>query len=175
MASSLGYEVIRNAVPSDLAKKSADALSKQPLHRREKYDAYEILPVECYHIRDKFLDDADKSALTELLKPKPVPSKPDHIFVGTFRETEADPNMLKTAEDSEVYVTIALTDLSPNNGWYTFYASSRKNQPMTSLTTLKTVTLDLKAGDAVIWRGDLIYFHSPGGGGVFETLVYKKL
>ncbi|KAM5434083.1 hypothetical protein McanCB21832_004128 [Microsporum canis] len=157
MASTLGFEVIRNAVPSDLVKKGADALPKQTQHRREKYDAYE--------------KDADKVALIELLKPKPIPLKPNYIFAGIFRETDADPSKLKTAEEGEVYVTIALTNLNSNNGWYTFYAGSRKNEPM---TCSHPVALDLRAGDAVIWRGDLIYFHSPGGGGAFETLVYNK-
>ncbi|KAM5485863.1 hypothetical protein McanCB56680_001551 [Microsporum canis] len=163
MASTLGFEVIRNAVPSDLVKKGADALPKQTQHRREKYDAYEV-PYECHK-------DADKVALIELLKPKPIPLKPNYIFAGIFRETDADPSKLKTAEEGEVYVTIALTNLNSNNGWYTFYAGSRKNEPM---TCSHPVALDLRAGDAVIWRGDLIYFHSPGGGGAFETLVYNK-
>ncbi|GBF61957.1 hypothetical protein TMEN_4478 [Trichophyton mentagrophytes] len=170
MAGSPGFEVVRNAVPNDLVEKGADALPKQTKHRREKYDAYEV-PYECYQIRDKFISDADKSALIEFLKPKPIPSAPDYIFAGIFRETEADPSKLKTAEDREIYVTIALTNLNSSNGWYTFYAGSRKNEPMISLNP---VALDLRAGDAVIWRGDLVYFHSPGGGGTFETLVYRK-
>lgn len=34
------------------------------------------------------------------------------------------------------------------------------------------VALRLNAGDVVIWRGDLSYLRSPGGGGVFKILVY---
>jgi hypothetical protein len=28
--------------------------------------------------------------------------------------------------------------------------------------------LNLKAGDAVVWQGDLVYIHLSGGGGVFN-------
>jgi hypothetical protein len=117
------------------------------------------------------LQDGDKNALTNLFHPRPVPPAPDHIFAGIFRETRADPRKFKTAEKGEVYVTIALTDLSPDNGWYVFFEGSRANHPV--VDGYKTGVLSLKAGDAVVWRGDLVYFHSPGGGGMFETLAYK--
>ncbi|EQL29685.1 hypothetical protein BDFG_07738 [Blastomyces dermatitidis ATCC 26199] len=173
MAPSLGYEIIRNAVPVELVEKVANAL-QAPKHRREKYDAYEV-PPPCYEIRDKFLKDADKSALVKFFEPQPVPPHLDHIFVGIFRETEPNPEQLKTANENEIYVTIALTNLNSKSGWYTFYEGSRTSQAMTSLASWSTVSLDLKPGDAVIWRGDLLYLHSAGGGGVFQTLVYKKL
>lgn len=114
----------------------------------------------------------DKSALTKLFHQKPVPSQPDHIFVGIFRETEADPKKLKTAEKGEIYATIALTPLSPTNGWYNFYEGSRARRPILAGNN-SIATLSLDVGDAVVWRGDLIYFHSPGGGGMFQTIVYK--
>ncbi|EAS29654.3 uncharacterized protein CIMG_08400 [Coccidioides immitis RS] len=170
MANALGFEIVEAVVSSALANEAADALLKQTQHRREKYDAYNV-PNECLLIVNKFLESPGTSALAEFLKLTALPLRPTNVFAGMFRETNADPNKLKTAEEGEVYITIALTDLSPKNGWYTFYPGSRKTQPLTSM---EPVALDLKAGDAVIWRGDLVYFHTPGGGGMFLTLVYNK-
>lgn len=187
MTESLGYEVISGAIPKELALRAVEILSKQPRHHREKYDAYEIPPI-CAEIRDEFVEvvnldlfplidadigqNTDKIALTKLFHPKPVPSQPDHIFVGVFRETEADPKKLKTAERREIYATIALTPLSPDNGWYNFYEGSRASE--SSLADNNHIaTLNLDVGDAMVWRGDLIYFHPPGGGGMFQTIVYK--
>lgn len=187
MTSSLGYEVIPKAISESLAFEAARTLPNQPKHQREKYDAVEI-PAICHKITDEFVNvverdpstladtdirqNTDKSALTRLFHPNPVPSQPDHIFVGVFRETEADPKKLKTAERGEIYATIALTPLSSTNGWYTFYEGSRANNPIPA-GDRSTATVNLDVGDAVVWRGDLIYFHSSGGGGIFQTIVYK--
>ncbi|KAE8371115.1 hypothetical protein BDV26DRAFT_303177 [Aspergillus bertholletiae] len=171
MTGNLDYEIIRGAIPKVLAQRTADALQKQPKHPREKYDAFEIPPV-CSEVRDTFLNNAEKQVLSRLCHPKPVPLQPDHIFAGIFRETVADPKKLKTAEKGEIYVTIALTPLSPANGWYTFYRGARANQSAPTSETPKDA-LNLDIGDAVVWRGDLIYIHSSGGGGMFQTIVYQ--
>lgn len=80
---------------------------------------------------------------------------------------------MKTAEKGEIYATVALTQLSAKNNWYTFYKGSKVNQPIPS----ETAALSLDVGDAVVWRGDLIYFHSPGGraGLGVVRVVYTKL
>lgn len=99
--------------------------------------------------------------------------KRNHVFAGKFRETRANPSLPKrTAARDEIYVTIALTDLSPDNGWYIFYEGSRADHPIPDEN--RTVQMRLEAGDAVIWRGDLVYTHPTGGGGMFQTLVYKS-
>lgn len=170
MTESLGYEVISGAIPKELALKAVEILAKQPRHHREKYDAYEIPPI-CAEIRDEFVKNTDKNALAKLFHPNPVPSQPDHIFIGIFRETKPDPKKLKTAERGEIYATIALTPLSPDNGWYNFYEGSRASKPLAHDNPIATLNLDI--GDAIVWRGDLIYFHSPGGGGMFQTIAYK--
>ncbi|GFF96249.1 hypothetical protein IFM53868_08442 [Aspergillus udagawae] len=148
MANTLGYEVIPQAIPKDLAQKAANALLKQPKLAREKYDAFEIPPI-CLAIRDEFIKNTDKNALVRIFHPKPVPSQPDHIFAGIFRETEADPKKLKTAEKGEIYATIALTPLSSLNGWYTFYEGSRANQSVPDDST-PTAALSLEVGDVVV-------------------------
>lgn len=90
------------------------------------------------------------------------------MFVGVFRETKPEPTKLKTARKGDVYVTIALTDLSPDNGWYTFYEGSHtRTTPLSELAAIS-----MKAGDAMVWRDDLVYFQSAKGGGMFVTLVY---
>jgi ectoine hydroxylase-related dioxygenase (phytanoyl-CoA dioxygenase family) len=111
----------------------------------------------------------DRNVFASLMDSKPIPNAPNDLFTGRFHETNAEPTKLKTAQKNQVYVTIALTDLSSSNGWYTFYEDSHsRTSPLSKL-----VALDLKAGDAVVWRGDLVYIHSSGGGGVFLTLVFK--
>jgi hypothetical protein len=64
MTNTLGYEVIPQAIPKDLAQKAANALLKQPKRAREKYDAFEIPPV-CLAVRDEFI----KVALSEKDRP----------------------------------------------------------------------------------------------------------
>jgi hypothetical protein len=102
--------------------------------------------------------------------------------VGKFLVTEFDPKKFRSAQKGDIYITIALTHLSPSNGWFVLYEGSRNqeqkpNKPTTIETEeqppLKPVELQLSAGDAVAWRGDLIYIFPPGGGGMFETLTYR--
>lgn len=70
---------------------------------------------------------------------------------------------------------MALTDLSPKNGLFIFLAKSHKHiSESASAAGWEESSLDLKAGDAVVWRGDLAYLHSSGGGGKFETLVFGE-
>jgi hypothetical protein len=95
--------------------------------------------------------------------------------VGMFHVTKADPTDLKTGVKGDVHVTFALTDPCPENGWFIFMEGShRRTSPSTweKMRTWKRVHLNMKAGDAVVWYGHLIYIHSSGGGGKFETLVY---
>ena len=97
---------------------------------------------------------------------------PKSINVGTFHPTIPDPSKLKTGAKGQVYVTIALTNLNSETGWFEFLEGSHR-QGLKGTEELKKASLNLSAGDAVIWWGDLVYLHSPGGGGKFETLVYE--
>lgn len=88
------------------------------------------------------------------------------VFI--YNKSNADPTKQKTFNNSCIYVAIALTDLSPDNGWFILLEGSHE---LTGATDWKQVSLSLKPGDAVAWRGTLRYLHSSGGGGMFETLV----
>lgn len=109
----------------------------------------------------------DRESINPLFFPNQIPSSPQTVNLGMFHETEADPAKLMTA-GPRVYVTIAITNLSPSNGWFTFYEGSHQDRSRLG----NKVALELQPGDAVAWRGDLVYFHSPGGGGVFLVLSF---
>ena len=80
-----------------------------------------------------------------------------------------------TAGKGQVYVTVALTDLNPKSGWFILLEGSHRRESTTtfSIAQWKQVSLDIKAGDAIAWRGDLGYLHSSGGGASFMTMVFK--
>ncbi|KAL2786386.1 hypothetical protein BJX66DRAFT_32486 [Aspergillus keveii] len=172
MSNSPGYEIIRAAIPKALAQSAAEALLAQPKHSREKYDAIELPPV-CSEITTEFVNNTQISVMAKLASPKAVHPQPDHVFAGMFRKTAANPKNLKTAEKGEIYATVALTPLSSGTGWYTFYEGSRANIWEIGDKTPATA-LSLEVGDVMVWRGDLIYCHSSGGGGMFQTIVYKE-
>ncbi|KAF4227343.1 hypothetical protein CNMCM8980_002704 [Aspergillus fumigatiaffinis] len=164
-----GYVIIKSSTPQAVAKEAATSVLESPLiQKHEKYTEHEV-PNICVKMKDDFMKVVDHSILASLMDSKPVPKAPNDLFAGQFHETNAEPTKLKTAQKNQVYATIALTDLNPSNGWYTFYEDSHsRTSPLSKL-----VALDLKAGDAVVWRGDLVYIHSSGGGGVFLTLVFQ--
>ncbi|KAL4958857.1 uncharacterized protein BDV14DRAFT_23743 [Aspergillus stella-maris] len=166
-----GYEVIRKAIPKDLAQRATKALLARPKLSKEKYDAFEMPPI-CDEIIAEFLNKFDKSAIERVSHPKVVQPKHDHVFAGLFRETLVKPDTTYTAFKDEIYATIALTPLSPGNGWYIFYEGTRANISEVNVDT-KKATLSLDIGDVVVWRGDLLYFHTTGGGGMFQTIAYK--
>jgi ectoine hydroxylase-related dioxygenase (phytanoyl-CoA dioxygenase family) len=99
-------------------------------------------------------------------------SAPKSLNIGIFHETTPDPTKKKTGLKGEVYVTVALTNLNPENGLFIFLAKSHKRTSENTSAGWKESRLDLMAGDAVVWRGDMAYLHSFGGGGKFETLVF---
>jgi len=175
MATSKGYAVITRAVPIDLAQQAAEEISKGVLKiksKRPKYTEFEA-PSICFRIRDEFMENGDRKPVEELLEHSILPSS-KHINVGTFHESTPDPNTSMTAGKGQVYLTIALTDLGTVNGWFIFLEGSHKRDPSPpfSIAQWKQVSLNVDAGDAVVWRGDLIYLHSPGGGASFMTVVF---
>ncbi|CZT07728.1 uncharacterized protein RCO7_11218 [Rhynchosporium graminicola] len=174
MADVNGYAIIRNAVPTELAQKAADTMPGGLVTsvKREKFTEFTVPPV-CVKIREHFIKEYGKHGeLAQLLETQSVPP-PKSINIGIFHETNPDPTKMKTGLKGEVYVTVALTDLSPANGLFIFLAKSHKHtSESASAVGWEESRIDLKAGDAVLWRGDLVYLHSSGGGGKFETLVF---
>ncbi|CZT13546.1 uncharacterized protein RAG0_17038 [Rhynchosporium agropyri] len=174
MAEVNGYAIIRNAIPTGLAQEAADTIPGGLITsvKREKFTEFKVPPV-CVKIREQFIKEYGKhSDLAQLLETQSVPP-PKSINIGIFHETNSDPTKMKTGLKGEVYVTVALTDLSPANGLFIFLAKSHKHtSESASAVGWEENHIDLKAGDAVLWRGDLVYLHSSGGGGKFETLVF---
>ncbi|EEH35725.1 hypothetical protein PAAG_00048 [Paracoccidioides lutzii Pb01] len=170
-----GFSIIESAVSGDLARQLAKFLEQElPLRapglKGEKYSQYDIQPPLALQIKEEFINNAENITVVAELLQKSVAKAPDYISIGIFHETDADPTKLKTAGEGRVYATIALTDLGPNNGWFAFFEGSHKQKksPLKGPTTV-----NMKAGDAFVWRGELVYHHSSGGGGMFETLVYR--
>ena len=98
---------------------------------------------------------------------------PRSIGVGVFHQRDPDLRP-KTGRKGDALVTIALTKLNSATGWFDLLEGShRSTSEHTSISDFKRASFDLSPGDAVIWRGDLSYMHTPGGGGKFETLVYN--
>jgi len=174
MADRAGYIFIEEAISPELAKKGADAVVKglTVKEKLEKVTEFVVPPVG-EDIKNAFLENKNnKTRLSELVHPGKVPLTVQSTGVGIFNKSNADPNKPKTLHnDVSVYVTIALTDLSPSNGWFILLEGSHERTGAASSANWKQISLSLKAGDAVAWRGSLAYLHSSGGGGMFETLV----
>ncbi|KAF3004515.1 hypothetical protein E8E15_000694 [Penicillium rubens] len=169
MANSNGYVVLKQAVSASLASKLADDFQNgipEPTATKDKYNEYKV-PQRGFEIKDEFLRNMDKDAVAQLFSPNQIPSSLQTVNLGMFHETDADPTKLMTA-GPRVYITIAITTLSPSNGWFTFYEGSHRQRSRLG----KKAALNLEPGDAVAWRGDLVYFHSPGGGGIFLVLSF---
>lgn len=169
-----GFIVIRDSVSVALVKQLAAELDaglegKKPTVCREKYNEYEVSSLGIA-VKDDFEKCTAKGRLASLFNSNAVPQQPTSVHLGIFHHTNADPSKLKTANEEEVYVTIAVTDLGQDNGWFTFYEGSHRRKPPLG----QSVSLNLKAGDAVAWSGNIVYSHTPGGGGKFITLVYRQ-
>jgi len=85
-------------------------------------------------------------------------------------------SMLQSHNSLQIYVLIALNHLNSAVGLYTFFYGSHgplhpRHTPVSSWYA-GNGDLNLSPGDAIIYRGDISYLLSPGGGGMFEILVY---
>ena len=190
MENSRGFMVIPQCVSVALVKQLAtefdvDIAKRKPTVCREKYNEYEVSSLGIA-VRDDFVkvwiipeliseqrlrkkQNVEKGMLEPLFSTTAVPHQPTSINMGIFHQTHADPSKLKTANEEEVYITIAVTDLGQENGWFTLYEGSHQRKPPIG----NPVDLNLKAGDAVAWSGRIVYSHTSGGGGKFITLVYR--
>jgi hypothetical protein len=90
---------------------------------------------------------------------------------GVFHEPKVISTETRHGRRETVYVTIAVSDLSAENGWFTFLKGSHIISP--PFDNCAQVNLRMDAGDAVVWSGDLRYKHSSGSGGKFVTLAYQ--
>lgn len=126
----------------------------------------------------KFLKNG-RTKLQDFVAPSKAPERTKSIHVGIFHSLQApDPQPLCSGkEDSptkkRIFVTIALTGLNAETGWYTLLEGSHLQPHRTPSSEWKRASLDLCAGDVIIWHGKLAYLQSHGGGGKFETLVYE--
>ena len=103
------------------------------------------------------------------------------VHIGRFFEAAVDPTVLnqdnidatrlQIGQDKELYVTIALSELTPETGWFIFLEGSHQRPMDTHLWTKRIIRL--VPGDAVIWRGNLVSTQT-GGGGLFLTLVFRQ-
>ncbi|KAI9035056.1 uncharacterized protein KD926_004672 [Aspergillus affinis] len=119
MANSQGFIVLPNAVSERLIQNLASELDANisntvPTARLEKYNEYQVSPLG-YAVKDDFIKNSDKSQFASLFRFNAVPQHPASTNIGVFHETKADPSKLKTANEEEVYVTIAVTDLGQHN------------------------------------------------------------
>ena len=89
---------------------------------------------------------------------------------------------MQAAQRQWLYVVVALTDLNFENGLYELLGGSHANKKpgRTFMDHWNPVRNELNPGDALIWRGDLLYLLSPNGGGKYvrdeiHTLAWRTL
>lgn len=100
------------------------------------------------------------------LAPTSTPNRPKSIHVGVFKETETKTRQGKL---DTVYLTIALTPLSRETGWFSFFRGSHHTADQSKWTE---VELKLEPSDAVLWRDKLARIEWSGGSGTFLTATY---
>jgi hypothetical protein len=203
MAATDGYAIIRNVIPADLAHQAAASIPGTLKVRVEydgliEYDPqnHDDDPQNCGkpkspsfgdRIRDYFVKvnptpiqrlsitltfpakKGDKTDLLQLLN-RASGEKLVLTSVGVFHQPKAKPTEIKRGLEGTVYVTIAVTKLNAEDGWFTFLKGSHRGTPFTDWVR---VDLQMNAGDAVVWSGDLRYINSSEGGGKFVTLTYQ--
>jgi len=183
MASRAGYVFIESAIPSQLATEGANAIRKGlPVQDQREHVTEFVVPPVGKDIQHAFFKKEENiKKLSELVHPREVPQKVQSTTVGIFNESNADPKKPKRFrkdKDACVFVWIALADLNPDNGWFILLEGSTEATGDVALDasvapSWPQISLDLKAGDAVAWRGSLAYLHSSGGGGMFKTIVLE--
>jgi ectoine hydroxylase-related dioxygenase (phytanoyl-CoA dioxygenase family) len=74
-----------------------------------------------------------------------------------------------------IYVTIALTELNAETGWYDLCEGTHLMPRNTNADIVKerAKSLKLAVGDAILWHSGLATIQTPGGGGKFETFMYS--
>lgn len=108
---------------------------------------------------------------------KQIPAMPKTSVVGSFLpgdRNEAKYSLLHTGHKDDIYVHIALNRLCTQSGFYKILKGSHlsRHPGMTPVSDWSEADIDLKEGDAIIWRCDLAYFVSSGGGGKSRPSSY---
>jgi ectoine hydroxylase-related dioxygenase (phytanoyl-CoA dioxygenase family) len=184
---SRGYAIIRGVISLDVARELLASIpgTLKVLINEEEYTEYEAPPL-ALRIRqdfDKvspilsraishantlfFAKNGDKTEVRQLLGRSD--EKLWATTVGAFHKTNVTPTRRK-GRAKAVYITIALTDLNPENGWFTFLEGSHRTDP----SVCAKVEFRIKAGDAIVWSGDVRFMTNPlGGGGYHLTFAYE--
>jgi hypothetical protein len=67
-----------------------------------------------------------------------------------------------------VFITVALSLLDYNTGWWTIEKGSHQQSAVS-----EWVNERLEPCDIIVWRGDLVILETPGGGGKFINATYE--
>ena len=101
---------------------------------------------------------------------KTIPKMPATNMIGSFQSSDSkdsEKSLLHIGSKDKIYVHVALTELSPENGFYTILRGSHQTRhpSLTPVDDWILSPITLLAGDALVWRGDLSYLLSSNGGG----------
>lgn len=195
MGSTSGFTVLRQVIPTARVRDAAEAINNdlKVVFRRDKFSEYAV-PAAGQAVCDDFIKVCSsliwiyvvlkflkngRAKLQDFVAPSKVPERPTSIHVGIFHSLQTpDPQPLFSGKDGSptkkrIFVTIALTTLNDETGWYTLLEGSHLQPHGTHQSEWKRTSLNLSAGDVIIWHGNLAYLQSHGGGGKFETLIYE--
>ena len=142
--------------PSLLPSPTSPSLIVQPVNMTDTYVVSQLM----------------RTALEPYYLPynKQIPSMPATLVSGQFLATSLDDarhTLLHTGAKNKIYVTIALSTCNRATGMYSLLKKSHhdKNPRITPVSEWEQEDIALNPGDALIWRGDVSYMMSAGGGG----------
>lgn len=95
--------------------------------------------------------------------------------MGRFRPIDSPNPNPRSVNTRAMFATIALTKLNRENGWYGLCEGTHllsRDTPLSEVLA-RTKYEELEPGDAILWYSQLATIQTAGGGGKFETLVYK--
>ena len=182
-----GFKILRNAVQVSIVRELTSVVSRRlPVNANsETHQAY-VTPFPAYQLRDDFNSVSlsymracfwltvqnCRDALQDFYIPmqKKIPAMPKTSIVGSFLPgdpREARYSLLHVGNKDQIYVHIALNRLCWQSGFYNILKGSHlgRHPSRTPVNSWSSADINLEEGDAIIWRGDLAYFLSPGGGG----------
>jgi ectoine hydroxylase-related dioxygenase (phytanoyl-CoA dioxygenase family) len=84
------------------------------------------------------------------------------------------PNEAWKGSKEAVYLTVALTALSPSNGWWIILKGSHRRTADDISPAWERVRMIFEAGDALIWDGNTVALPSEHGQGKFVTFIYRR-
>ncbi|KAI4271084.1 MAG: hypothetical protein LQ337_006260 [Flavoplaca oasis] len=198
MAEATGFAILDGTIEPHLIQQAANDIDTgriKIIRLLRKHHQFENRPI-CSSIRDDFMPvgfnsyprlevDADTAyqnfdyrILKDLLgyyQEQELP-QPDVTRFGQFLWTPGQPpNSFMVLNDyaESVYITIAITPLSPANGWYIFLKGSHLHGCPSARARCGPVPTDLEPGQAIAWHGNLAFKCTAGGDGSFINLVFR--